>query len=65
MAFSFSDKGRAAVLDRPADISRSGILELFEGVKRPKCNPVFKSELRANDLIMPTCPTLYLSCFLL
>ena len=33
------------------------ILRLYEGAKRPKCNPDFTNEIGANDLILR--PALY------
>ena len=60
MTSSFSYKRRAIVLDQLTEISRSEIQD-YEGKKPSKCNLDLTSEIGANDLILPTSPTLYLS----
>ena len=52
MTCSFTYKGRAAVLDRLADISRTGISDYMRA-QSAEMQP-------ANDLILPTCLTPYL-----
>ena len=63
MTSSFSDKGRVCFRSVGRDFTQWN-LGFYEGAKRPKCNLDFTSEIGANDLIMPTRPTPYLSCLL-
>ena len=55
MTYSFSDRGRAAVLDRPAEISRSEIIPTsikYHGKKKRECGENSKTDLQVQNVVI-------------